>query len=202
MSTAEREPLAASDEFEVLQTIRCRGVAAAERIAASTGLAVGSVEAVLTAAEESGFVKLRQGKVSGVSLTPTGRARLVLLTRDSVTSDQLAAIAVAYDAFLGPNRELKSLVTAWQASQDAAAALAALQAVHADVTRVIMQAAAAQPRFRRYQPRLRRALESFRSGDVAALARPLSESYHDVWMELHEDLLTTMGRTRSDADGI
>lgn len=81
MSTAETESRAESDEFEVLQAIRCRGVAASERIAANTGLAAGSVEAVVGAAEESGFVKRRQGRVSGMSLTPSGRARLALLTR-------------------------------------------------------------------------------------------------------------------------
>jgi DNA-binding MarR family transcriptional regulator len=188
-------------EFDVLQAIRCRGVATSERIAASTGLAADAVEAAVAAAEEAGFVKRRQGKVSGVSLTPTGRARLVLLTRDLVASEQLAALAAAYDAFVRPNQELKSLVTAWQADQDVTAALAALEPVHADVTQVIVQAATAQPRFRRYQPRLGQALESFRGGDAGALARPLSESYHDVWMELHEDLLTTLGRTRGDADG-
>jgi len=201
MSTAETESRAESDEFEVLQAIRCRGVAASERIAANTGLAAGSVEAVVGAAEESGFVKRRQGRVSGMSLTPSGRARLALLTRDSVTPEQVAVIAAAYDAFLEPNQELKSLVTAWQANQDMAATLAALQLVHAKVNEVIVQAAAAQPRFRRYQERLRQALESFRGGDTGALARPLSESYHDVWMELHEDLLATMSRERGDADG-
>ena len=30
---------------------------------------------------------------------------------------------------------------------------------------------------------------------------PLSDSYHDVWMQLHEDLLLTLGRDRSTADG-
>ena len=188
-------------ELEVLRAVRCRGLANAEQIAASTGLAAAGIEAVLAAAAESGFVKRRQGRVSGVSLTPTGRARLVLLTSDSVTSEQLAALTAAYDAFLAPNRELKSLTTAWQADQDAAAALAALEAVHADIIPVIAAAAAAQPRFQRYQPRLSQPLESFRGGDGAALARPMSESYHDVWMELHEDLLTTMGQTRSDTDG-
>jgi DNA-binding MarR family transcriptional regulator len=201
MPTAETEPRAEPAEFEVLQAIRCRGVAAPERIAANAGLSSGSVEAVLLAAEEYGFVKRRQGRVSGMSLTPLGRARLALLTRDSVTPEQVAVIAAAYDAFLEPNQELKSLVTAWQANQDMPATLAAIQPVHADVTEVIAQAAGAQPRFRRYQERLGQALESFRGGDTGALARPLSESYHDVWMELHEDLLATMSRERGDADG-
>jgi hypothetical protein len=38
-------------------------------------------------------------------------------------------------------------------------------------------------------------------GDTAAFARPMSHSYHDVWMELHEDLLLTLGRERDAADG-
>jgi hypothetical protein len=29
----------------------------------------------------------------------------------------------------------------------------------------------------------------------------LTRSYHDVWMELHEDFLVTLARDRSAADG-
>jgi hypothetical protein len=29
----------------------------------------------------------------------------------------------------------------------------------------------------------------------------MSASYHDVWMELHEDFLLTLGRDREAADG-
>ncbi len=47
---------------------------------------------------------------------------------------------------------------------------------------------------------VRPALDAFRGGDDDALAKPLSGSYHDVWMELHEDLLATLGRERTDAD--
>ena len=45
------------------------------------------------------------------------------------------------------------------------------------------------------------ALERLRAGDTDAFTRPLTDSYHDVWMQLHEDLLLTMGRERSSADG-
>ena len=40
-----------------------------------------------------------------------------------------------------------------------------------------------------------------RAGDPAGFARPLTNSYHDVWMELHEDLLVSLDLTRSGADG-
>ena len=57
------------------------------------------------------------------------------------------------------------------------------------------------PALRALPRALRRARSArFRDGDDDALAKPLSGSYHDVWMELHEDLLATLGRERTDAD--
>ena len=192
--------LTSPDEFEVLQAIRTRGFATVERISVSNGVPVDRVSAVVVAAEESGVVKQRSGQISGASLTPAGKARLVLLTGASVTPEQHAAIASAYDAFLAPNREFKALTTDWQLHQDAAQTLPRLDSIHEEVVKVIEQATGAQARFGVYRPRLEKALESFRSGDADALARPMSESYHDIWMELHEDLLATLGRARADTD--
>ena len=56
-------------------------------------------------------------------------------------------------------------------------------------------------RFRDYQERLDAALDRLAAGDAAAFATPMSASYHCVWMELHQDLLLTLGRERDDADG-
>ncbi|WP_232681743.1 hypothetical protein [Nocardioides sp. R-C-SC26] len=39
-----------------------------------------------------------------------------------------------------------------------------------------------------------------RSGDNGAFARPMYNSYHDIWMELHEDLIVSLGRTRGSHD--
>jgi hypothetical protein len=61
--------------------------------------------------------------------------------------------------------------------------------------------AGALHRFVRYPVRLHSAFERFQGGDRDALARPLSGSYHDVWMELHQDLLVSLGRQRAEADG-
>ena len=57
------------------------------------------------------------------------------------------------------------------------------------------------PRFGRYEDDFTAALDRLRNGDTRALAAPLSASYHDHWMELHQDLLSTLGRERSTADG-
>lgn len=187
-------------EFEVLHAIRIRGFATADQIAASTGLPPDQIRNAVAAAEEAGLVKQRSGRISGASLTPTGRARLVLLTDTSVGAEQRATMVSAYQAFLGPNRKFKALVTTWQTDHDRTATLAALESAHGDVLTVIEQAAMAQARFGRYRSRLEQARTQFRDGNGDALARPMSESYHDIWMELHEDLLATLGRPRAEED--
>jgi len=44
------------------------------------------------------------------------------------------------------------------------------------------------------------ALEAVQAGDHERLAAPLRDSYHDVWMELHQDLLLSLDRQRTAAD--
>jgi hypothetical protein len=193
--------LTTAGEYEVLHAIWTRGFATAEQIAVSTALPKSDVEALVAAAKASGFVKQRSGKVTGANLTPAGKARLVLLAGETLTSQHLNVIAAAYDSFVAPNQEFKALVVSWQNAPDLTETLTGLESVHCKVAEVVERAADVHPRFRTYLPRLERALGAFRAGDTHALARPMSESYHDVWMELHEDMLKTMGRTRGAADG-
>ncbi|MBY4575638.1 hypothetical protein ACN94_18955 [Gordonia paraffinivorans] len=187
-------------EFEVLQAVRVRGFATAEQVAASTGLHTSVIGQRLAEAAEAGFVKELTGRIAGARLTPSGRARLVLLTEQEVGPAQEAGLAGAYEAFLVPNREFKSLTSQWQADKDRAAVLHGLERIHGDVTRILSDAAAAAPRFGVYQGRFDDALDRFRDGDETALAKPMAESYHDIWMELHEDLLATLGRQRGEHD--
>ena len=52
-------------------------------------------------------------------------------------------------------------------------------------------------RYRAYGPRLRRAVEHVEAGDGDWFTKPSLPSYHTVWFELHEDLLSTLGLDRS-----
>ncbi len=53
------------------------------------------------------------------------------------------------------------------------------------------------PRFGGYRLRLTDALDKI-SDDRAWLASPRCDSYHTVWMQFHEDLLTAVGVNRAD----
>ena len=51
-------------------------------------------------------------------------------------------------------------------------------------------------RFRGYDDRFTDALARVGQGDLSWVARPRVDSCHTVWMELHEDLVATLGIQR------
>jgi hypothetical protein len=48
------------------------------------------------------------------------------------------------------------------------------------------------------RPRLTTALEKVKAGDQKQFTGVMCGSYHDVWMELHQDLLLTLGIDRAE----
>jgi hypothetical protein len=137
-------------------------------------------------------------------LTGPGRARVAELRPDMVSPEEAEALGNAYEAFLEPNAAFKQLASDWQlrtedsATRDLASQLAV---IHSRATVVVAIASARVDRFGNYQHRFDRAFERFSSGDEDALAKPMTGSYHDVWMEFHEDLLASLGRERTEEDG-
>ena len=117
----------------------------------------------------------------------------------------------AYNEFRTVNAEFKALVTDWQVRdgqpnthEDSgydAAVFARLDDVHQRVTPVLAAAADQLPRLSRYTAKLQTALDKVHAGDTVWLSRPLIDSYHTVWFELHEEFILAAGRTRENDDG-
>ncbi len=121
-----------------------------------------------------------------------------------------AAVMAAYSEFRSVNREFKALVTDWQLKAGQpnthddpdydAAVLARLDEVHHRVAPIVEAAAAQLPRLGRYAAKLQTALDRVRAGETMWLSRPLIDSYHTVWFELHEELILAAGLTREAED--
>ncbi|MDN5852607.1 MAG: MarR family transcriptional regulator [Actinomycetia bacterium] len=206
--------MADTERFLVVHTLKVKGLASADDLTEITGRAdLAPVLEELTAAQ---LVKLRTGRVGGYALTKEGRELHPRLVAAAVTEEERSGLGRTYDAFLPVNGRFKELCTRWQIrsgpdgaqqpndhsdSAYDAAVVDELGAVHEGAVRALAPAAEASPRFERYEQRFTAALERLRGGDPAAFAQPMSHSYHDVWMELHEDLLLTLGRTRDADDG-
>jgi hypothetical protein len=117
---------------------------------------------------------------------------------------------LSYLAFSVLDADLKQICTDWQVTErdghqvpndhlDAeydADVVHRLAALDASALPLLAGMAAGLPRMHGYAPRLMRARARVEAGERNAFCRPQSESYHDVWMELHEDLLVTLRMSR------
>ncbi|GAA1863998.1 hypothetical protein GCM10009836_50390 [Pseudonocardia ailaonensis] len=197
----------------VLHALRLSGFAAPARVAEMSGLDEPAVAAALGRAQEDGLVTERTGRISGWLLTPAGRtAHASLLADELEATGARPAVEEADAAFLTLNEPFKQLCSRWQLRPDGtpndhadpaydASVVADLGPVHEQVVALTGRLAKSLPRFGRYPRAFTAARERLEAGDGSAFAKPLSGSYHDAWMELHQDFLSTLGRERSAADG-
>jgi hypothetical protein len=70
------------------------------------------------------------------------------------------------------------------------------------VRAILVELEEVHPRYASYGRRFDTALKRLQRGDQSAMAKPLTDSYHDVWMELHQDFLLVLNKERGAADGV
>jgi DNA-binding transcriptional ArsR family regulator len=178
----------------VLHALRLKGMADTGAIAAASELAPSVVEAELADLLARAMVRFLERRDSW-SLTPEGRGEHArLLTADLDDAGCAGVVESAYGRVLGVNAELLATITALQQGDQA---VDRLRAVHHEAIGATAELAVELDRMRSYGPRLTGALERVERGEREWVARPLIDSYHSVWHELHEDLLLTLGIDRS-----
>ncbi|WP_433602722.1 hypothetical protein ACQPXH_13705 [Nocardia sp. CA-135953] len=79
-----------------------------------------------------------------------------------------------------------------------AAVLARPTTLHHGVASLVERIGNIAPRLVPYTDRLARAVERMNGGDHSWVARPIMDSYHTGWFELHEDLIGLCGPSRAD----
>jgi hypothetical protein len=195
-------------ELAVLQGVRFKGRVIPADLAATLGADIGDLSPIIERLTAAGL--LADGPT--LRITSSGSDRLAALLAEEREGIDPAAMTAAYDDFRAVNADFKRLVTDWQlkggpggvpnAHDDAdydAAVLARLDDVHARTMPIIEAAAAQLPRLGAYATKLAVALDKVKDGETAWLTRPLIDSYHTVWFELHEELIVAVGLTREEA---
>ncbi|HVE94221.1 MAG TPA: hypothetical protein VNB24_04825 [Acidimicrobiales bacterium] len=211
-------PHASDPSFAVLRALRVKGVCDTDVVSAAAGISCDDANALLGTHLGSGLVLRREGRLPGWALTPQGRELdAELASAELQTANAHAAVDSAYRGFLALNTELLELCTDWQLrvgpdgeqvlndhSDPAhdAAVVRRLCEVDDSVQPVCAELAAALNRFGRYGPSLRSARAHVEAGDVDWVAKPMIDSYHSVWFELHEDLLATLGIERGSEPAV
>lgn len=195
----------------VLHGVRLKGFAEAPAVAALWALDETEVDVELKELADDGLVQRRDGRVSGWMLTPAGReAHATLVAAELIEAGARPAVDGAYRRFLRLNPELLGACTAWQlrAGDDGqvvndhtdraydAEVVRRLATVDDDCQPVLADLAEALERFGRYPDRLANAVRRVQLGESEWFTKPLLDSYHTIWFELHEDLLSTLGLQR------
>jgi hypothetical protein len=207
--------VATDPDFLLLHIMRCIGFASADRIATASGLAPEETNVRLAALAERALVSMTPGPFGGWALTDEGRATGERLLREEVElSGAGDHVRVGYAAFLRLNPVLLQISTDWQMVRVGdshvvndhrdpdydAGVLDRLVRIDDSAQRICSDLAASLPRFGLYGARLTNALDRALAGDVAMVTDDM-ESYHNVWFQLHEDLLATIGRSREEERG-
>jgi hypothetical protein len=204
--------LPATVTFDDLHALRIKGRASDEALGHMLAVSPGDAAIRRATLLSEGLAQYREGRMPGSSLTPDGRAlHSALLTERLTDTVKRSAVEQGLAGFLPVNGALKRVCSSWQTREDGsqnghddaaydASVIEQLTAVNADATALLRSAARIEPRFGRYADRLDSALARIKAGDAAAFLRPMTESYHDIWMELHEDLILLAGRVRGEAD--
>lgn len=192
-------------ELAVLQAVRLKGRVSRDDLAKTLGTDPAEIAETVDGLTTSRLLI----DATTVRITPEGRARLAELLAEERRAADPTALTAVYDDFRSVNADFKELVTDWQlkdgkpnAHDDPdydAAVLARLESVHQRARSIIHAAAAQLPRLGAYATKLGAALDKVKAGDRAWLTRPLIDSYHTVWFELHEELILAMGLTREEA---
>ena len=192
----------------MLHALRLKGFGDTDVVVRTSGLEPDVADDALAKLQADELVRRRDGRVSGWSLTPGGREEHRRLVGDELAaSGAEAAVRDCYGRFLGLNHELLSACTDWQLEGGEGPPVEAgrrtspverLMIVHEAVLPIADDLAASLPRFARYGPRLTNAVDRVRAGEVDWFTKPVLDSYHSVWFELHEDLLATLGIERGE----
>lgn len=206
-----------TDQLTLLHQLRLRGLATAAELARRRAVPVGEVVDGLAALADAGLVRASPPGVDGAerswTLTAAGRSALAEgLAHELDGAGARGRLVELYARFRALNGELLATCTAWQVrvvegrtvvndhgdpdhDHHVVARLGRLddlaQPLCADL-------AATLARFGGYGRRLAAARARVEAGEGDWFTKPLIDSYHTAWFELHEDLLATLGLERAD----
>lgn len=170
------------------------------------GMARGTADAEQQSLADAGLILIK-GPV--MMPTPAGTEMVGAMLRMPDDAPQRERVMATFHRFLPINRQLRDLCTAWQVRPDGsvndhtdenydADIRDRLDDIDDSVAPLLKRFSEDIPRMSGYRARLTEALEKLDDGDDAWLASPLIDSYHTVWMHLHQELLLTIGMSRKE----
>ncbi|MGA1050757.1 MAG: putative PEP-binding protein [Ilumatobacteraceae bacterium] len=201
-TTSAESPLVAVDEALVLHVLRIRGFVTPDGFTASLGEHPAELVDRLVDAEYVRHIPARDM----YGLLPAGKDRAASLLESTIDDRVRSLLRPHYERFLVLNTEFKQLCTDWQvrngepndhtdADHDRAC-VTRLSSLYQATVPVLADLGGVLERLRRYRDRLGVAASRVEGGESKQFTGVMCESFHDIWMELHEDLIVVLGIDR------
>jgi hypothetical protein len=183
-------PVKSSPELLTLHAVRLKGMADDDEVAARFGLDPAAARENLLDFQAAGWVaKVDFAGTGGWTLTSAGLAENERqLAHELAVPELRSAVSDAYLEFLPKNDHTDD---EWDSR-----VLDELSGLSHDLQGVCRELTSRLTRFTGYDDRFSAALARVKRGEHSWVTRPRVDSCHTVWMELHEDLLATLGIRR------
>ena len=200
-------------ELLTLHAVRLKGMADDPEVAERFDLDRAQMAELLLDFQAYGWVsKVDFAGTSGWTLTAAGvEQNQRQLAAELVACDAVGVVRDCYRRFLPHNGRLQQACTDWQLRPTASDPLApndhfdatwdrpvldTLDLLDAELADIVVELTAALTRFEGYDERFNDALARAQAGDPDWVTGVKIDSCHTVWMELHEDLLASLGIER------
>ena len=190
-------------ELATLQLLRLKGRASVDVLAGALGASSPVIAQDLIRLCAAGYC--HEG-AARYRLTPAGREHLNALLDSERAALDGPTLTGLYEAFTSVNHDYKRLIHAWQARDGAPnthtdkayddEVVRQIRDLHQRFEPLLGRMIDAAPRLAGYTERFNAALGKIAGGDMAWLTRPMIDSHHTIWFELHEDLIGLAGHTR------
>lgn len=203
-------PHTADAHFRTLHALRIKGFAKVEVIAELADLPPAEAGSDLAALAELGLATFREARELW-QITPAGRDEHLGVLDGRVAQSTVDELTERYRPFLALTERFKELCGDWQlrdgvpndhsdAEYDLAI-VAELAVFDAAAAPVVAGFGEVLERFGGYARRLEQTCQRVVGGETNMFTGVMCGSYHDVWMELHEDLILTQRLDRVNGSG-
>jgi hypothetical protein len=199
--------ISSEPRFLVLHALRIKGFAKVDVLSELSGLPGDHVEGHLKELAGDELAMFREARALW-QLSPKGREAHGAALADDVKRPGLQeGLRAEYEHFLELNDSFKVLCGDWQLRDGNPndhsdpdydeAVIGRLKEIDERTQPLVRNMGGAVDRFAGYGPRLSETLGKVTAGEHKLFTGVMCNSYHDIWMELHEDLILSLGIDRA-----
>jgi len=184
------------DAFLILNALYLKKMASVTDLAQISGVPVNQVRTLVSGFEEQDWV-LDMGEE--LLIQPEGMTRVQSHYRETYADlSQRQEMTTWFERFDPINRQFIKQVTDWQQTGGDPKVQDRLIGTVERLVKLIGEITPLLPRYAGYTRRFERSVTTIDQGNADFVCTPTVDSLHNIWFELHEDILLVLGKERTE----